>query len=138
MNKSLKALMSKLNWQLNELNLHLHAAQSQVHALSAQIQTIEQQLNQARPKSLLINPELEMSRLNFVTQEANKKEELSAELKNHQDRENNLKERIQRVKTELKMLEKYLEREASSDHEQQKKAQDNALDEWVIQRRELV
>lgn len=138
MNQSLNALMSKLNWQLNELNLHLHATQSQVHALSEQIQALDQLLNQTRPKSLLINPELEMSRLNFVTQEANKKEELCAERKNHQVEADKLKEKIQRVKTELKMLEKYLEREASSHHEQQKKAQDNALDEWVIQRREVV
>lgn len=136
MNQPLNALMSKLNWQLNELNLHLHESQTQSQSLTAQIQAIDGLINQARPKSLVINPELEMNRLNFMTQEANKKDELSAELKNHQDVESKLKEKIQRVKTELKMLEKYLEREESSHHEQQKKAHDNALDEWVIQKRE--
>lgn len=138
MNQPLNALMSKLNWQLNELNLHLHEAQTQSQSLTNKIQAIDEHLNQARPKSLVINPELEMSRLNFATQEANKKDELITELKNHQDVEDKLKEKIQRVKTELKMLEKYLKREESSHNEQQKKAHDNALDEWVIQKRESV
>ncbi len=135
MNQPLNALMRKLNWQLNELNLHLHESQTQSQSLTEQIQAIDDHINQARPKPLVINPDLEMSRLNFMTQEANKKDELSAELKNHQDVESKLKEKIQRVKTELKMLEKYLEREESSHNEQQKKAHDNALDEWVIQKR---
>jgi predicted nucleic acid-binding Zn-ribbon protein len=134
MNQPLNALMRKLNWQLNELNLHLHESQTQSQSLTEQIQEIDDHINQARPKPLVINPDLEMSRLNFMTQEANKKDELSAELKNHQDVESKLKEKIQRVKTELKMLEKYLEREESSHNEQQKKAHDNALDEWVIQK----
>jgi flagellar biosynthesis chaperone FliJ len=45
-----------------------------------------------------------------------------------------VQEKMQRIKTELKMLEKYLEREQTERQEQQKKAENNALDEWVIQR----
>lgn len=55
-------------------------------------------------------------------------------LKQHQDTEQNVEEKMQRIKTELKMLEKYLEREQAELKEQQKKAENNALDEWVIQR----
>lgn len=136
MNKSLNALMTKLNWQLNELNLHLHEAQNQIKQLTQQIQAIDEHIDKARMNSLVINPELEISRLNFVTQQQEQKDDLFTALKNHQEVEKKLNDKIQRLKIELKMLEKYMEREAASQKEQQEKTQANAMDEWVIQKRE--
>ena len=136
MSHPLQAMMVKLNWQLNELNLHLHEAQRQIQAVEQQIEEIDQHMNQTGLKSLLINPEFEINRLNFITQQQEMKIELITVLKDHHDVEAKLNDKILRVKTELKMLEKYLDREALSQKEQQKKVQDNAMDEWVIQRRE--
>lgn len=136
MNKSLNALMKKLEWQLDELNLHLVEADQQSVQLHQQIQTLNKQMNQNNTNALFINPDLEINRLNFITQLLQKKEEFNIQLKNNQEIENKLKEKIQRVKTELKMLEKYLQREASQQQIQQRKTQENAMDEWIIQKRE--
>lgn len=138
MNPSLNALTTKLNWQLNELHLHLQEAQNQAQAVMQQMQKIDEQIGHAKLNSLLINPDLEINRLNFVMQQQEKKEILAAQMKSHQDLEHKLEEKIQRLKTELKMLEKYMAREELIQKEQQNKAQDNAMDEWVIQKKELL
>ncbi len=134
MNKSLSALMTKLNWQLNELNLQLHETQNQLQKVRQEMEALDEQIQQAGVNSLIINPDFEINRLNFITQQHEKKEELNMTLKQHQDTEKNVQEKMQRIKTELKMLEKYLEREQAELQEQQKKAENNALDEWVVQR----
>ncbi|MDR3501308.1 MAG: flagellar FliJ family protein [Legionella sp.] len=134
MNQSLSALMTKLNWQLNELNLQLLETQNQLQKVRQEREALDEQIQQAGVNSLTINPDFEISRLNFITQQHEKKEALNMTLKQHQDTEQNVQEKMQRIKTELKMLEKYLEREQAELKEQQKKAENNALDEWVIQR----
>jgi hypothetical protein len=134
MNKTLTALMTKLNWQQNDLNLHLKAAEHESHLLIQDIQALEASMHPSCPTSLRINPEVEMSKLNFLTQQHAKKEELSILLKEKQTIEMKLKDKLQRIKTELKMLEKYSEREQLSQKEQQLKTQQNTLDEWVLQR----
>lgn len=136
MNQPLNALLTKLNWQLNELNLNLHEAQNQSQAVTQKIHEVAEGMNQAGLTSLVINPDLEINRLNFLTQQQERKEALTNTLKNHQELENKLNDKIQRVKTELKMLEKYLAREESCQKAQQQKAHDNAMDEWVIQKKE--
>ncbi|MFJ1268016.1 hypothetical protein ACD661_05565 [Legionella lytica] len=134
MNKSLSALMTKLNWQLNALNLQLHEIQDQLQQVRQEMEALDEQIQQAGVTSLIINPDFEINRLNFITQQQEQKEELNMTLKQHQDTEHAVQEKMQRIKTELRMLEKYLEREQAELQEQQKKAENNALDEWVIQR----
>lgn len=138
MNQSLQALMTKLNWQLNELNLQMQEVQAQLQSVNQHIQEIDDKVSKASLNSLTINPELEINRLNFVTQLHEQKDQWLSESRSHLEAENKLKEKIQRVKTELKMLEKYLEKEKTSQQEQQKKSEDNAMDEWVIQKREAI
>lgn len=138
MNHSLTALMTKLTWQYNELGAHLQAAERESFKVTQQLQELEQKLNQSCVAPIIINPDFEINRLNFITQQHEKKEELAMNLKTHQTLETTLKDKVQRVKTELKMLEKYLDRERRTQQEQQRKAQEHALDEWVIQKRELV
>lgn len=135
MNQSLTALHTKLNWQINELSLHLHATEKESVTVRHQIEELEQQINQTCISPLIINPELEINKLNFLTQQQEKKDELTMILKNHQAVETKLKDKLQRVNTELKMLERYIERERLDHQRQQKKIQENALDEWAIQKR---
>lgn len=134
MNKSLFALMTKLNWQLNALNLQLHEVQDQLQRVRQEMAARDEQIQQAGVNSLTINPDFEINRLNFITQQQEQKEKLNMTLKQHQDTEQAVQEKMQRIKTELKMLEKYLEREQAELQEQQKKAENNVLDEWIIQR----
>jgi hypothetical protein len=136
MNQSLNALMTKLNWQKNELELHLQAAESESLKLLEQLKEIEQTLNKSCSTPLIINPEFEINRLNYITQQHIQKEDLGLILKNHQALETKLKDKLQRTKTELKMLEKYLARESLKQIELQNKMQEQALDEWVIQKRD--
>jgi chromosome segregation ATPase len=124
--------MTKLTWQLNDLTLHLQATQEQSQKIMQQMHELEQQLTHAGASPLIINPEFEINKLNFLTQQHEKKDELAAVLRNHQTLENKLKDKQQRVKTELKMLEKYLVREESKQKAQQQKAQENAMDEWGV------
>ncbi|MCW8399926.1 hypothetical protein OQJ26_14125 [Legionella sp. PATHC038] len=111
MNKSLVSLINKLNKQFNDLDLHLHAVQHQKQELEHQIQHIEEQINQIVPNSLSMNPEIEINWLNFLMQQQEKKEAMTLDLKNCQELQSKLHEKITRVKMELKMIEHYLQRE---------------------------
>lgn len=138
MSTALNALMTKLNWQLNDLNEHLALAHAESLRMEQQITELEQQINQSCFSPVIINPEFEINRLNFITQEQTKLALLTSHLKENQDLETKLNAKIMRVKTELKMLEKYLQRETLFQHSEQQKIQSNALDEWVIQKRKTV
>lgn len=124
MNKSLTTLMSKLNEQLNELNLNLHTVLQKKQRFEQQIQQIEELINQTNSSSLTINPTIEIHKLNIITQEQERKEAITLDLKNYQDIENKLREKIKRVKMELSMLMHYLEREETN---QQKSSLDFTL-----------
>lgn len=138
MNQSLTALHTKLNWQISELSMHLQVAEKESVAVMQQIEALEQQINQTCISPLIINPELEINKLNFLTQQQERKDELVMILKNHRVVEAKLKEKLQRVNTELKMLERYMEREHLAQQEQQQKIQEKALDEWAIQKRDAL
>ncbi|HHF7374385.1 hypothetical protein [Legionella bozemanae] len=114
MNKSLTTLMSKLNKQLNELNLNLDATLHKKQEFAQQIQQIEELINQTSSSSLTINPTIEINRLNVMTQQQERKDAITLDLKNYQEIENKLKEKIKRVTMELNMLMHYLEREETN------------------------
>ncbi len=106
--------MIKLNEQLNELNLNLDTALHKKQELGQQIHQIEELINQTNSSSLTINPAIEINRLNVITQQQEKKETIILDLKNYQDIENKLKQKIKRIKMELNMLMHYLEREQTA------------------------
>lgn len=114
MNQSLTSLIDKLNRQLQELDLNLFATQFKQHELEQQIQQIKEHINQTSTNSLTINPVTEINWLNFITQQQEKIEAITLDLKNHQDIENKLKDKIKRIKMELKMLANYLERQQTN------------------------
>lgn len=136
MNQSLSALLTRLTWQNNELAIHLQAAEQESLIVMQQIKELEQKIEHSCIPPRIINPELEINKLNFLTQQQEKKEELLMILRNHQALITKLKDKLQRIKTELKMLEQYVEREQQTHNEELLKAQEQALDEWVLQNRE--
>lgn len=139
MNHTLTALMTKLTWQNNDITLQLQTAQKQSLLSQNQIQSLEDQINQSSltqcNANQLINPEIEMSRLHFITYQQDKKEQLNTTLKNQQTVEHQLEDKLQQLKIELKMLEKHLKKAEQIQGNQQTINQEQALDEWVLQRR---
>lgn len=136
MNPSLKALMTKLTWQKNELSMQLKAIEEETSSLKQMLFEVEQTLSQASRSSLIINPEFEINRLNFITHHHEHKEQIEHSLKNQAHKELQVKDKIKRVSTELKVLEQYIEREALKAHQVAQKKAEQAMDEWVIQKRE--
>lgn len=133
MSQSLIALMTKLGWQNDELHAHLQNAEHDTQKLIRQITELDSQMNQSSSSSLTINPELEINRLNFITQQKEFKDNLLREYKDLQTLIDKLRDKIQRVKTELKMLEKYMEREKLAQKNQQQNIEETSLDEWGSQ-----
>lgn len=136
MSPSLAALMKKLIWQRDELHSHLQVVNDESIKIKGQLVEVSQKISQSSSRnSVTIYPELEMTRLNFITQLHNQKDELAIDLKQQYDLAKKLNQQLLSVKTELRMLEKYLEKERANQRQQQEKAQEQSLDEWVIQRR---
>lgn len=134
MNTSLNALLIKLNAQKNDLTYELSACEAVSLHIKQQLVDLETTLNQSAKGSLLINPEFEINRLNFLTQEQDKKQALEIQLKQQQDLEARLLDKVLRIKTELKLLERYLEGNKQEEQRKQAHLQQQAMDEWVLQK----
>ena len=137
MNGSLNALLTKLSWQKIEVGEQVHATEQEILRLNEEISALSQQLNYAHSPSKLINPEWEINRLNFNLHLQEQKSTLDASLKEQQELGQMLQQKLLRIKTELKVLEQYLARKTSELCQEQKKQEEQALEEWVIQKREF-
>ena len=137
MNPSLVALMTKLNWQKNALTLELQKAEQDSQNLYEQINNLDRTVHQAYNSSMGIIPELEINRLNFITQQQERKGKFNSLFKNNQALEQKLRDKLLRINTELKMLEKYTNKETDQLKKEQHKIAEYQLEEWVLQKREL-
>ncbi|MDP3269463.1 MAG: hypothetical protein Q8M40_10490 [Legionella sp.] len=135
MNPSFKALTILLDWQYNDLIGKLYTVQQESLTLQQQILKIETKLNQRTPINSIINPEFEISKFNFFTQQQAQKAELTLLLNEQKKLETTLSDQILQTKRELKLLAKHTEREQLNHKQHQRVTQEKALDEWVIQMR---
>lgn len=136
MSKTLQALRTKLTWQNNELHLQVQAAETETQVLHEQIKALQDKINQSCSATKLINPEVEISRMNFMMQQQQEKDDLLLTLKNHRQQEEALKNKVQRIKSELKMLEQYLLKQQQQQQHEHRKAAEHSLEEWVVQKKE--
>lgn len=140
MNQALNALMTKLNWQNNELTSQFEETQRKASHYENQINALSTQIDQSSitstTKQNIINPEIEMSRLYFITTQQEKIAKLTSCFQEQLALEAQLKEKIQRNKTELTLLEKYLKREEQTQQLHLKKKEEQSMDEWALQKRE--
>ena len=136
MSTSLNALLTQLNWQKNEIALQINIIDKECNQLAQHIEHLDNKLNEVCPRSKIINPELEISRLNFMLQQQEEKRIIAERLKQQEIQKDQLHHKMQRIKTELKMLELYLTRKQQQLQHEQTKAEEFALDEWVLQKRE--
>jgi hypothetical protein len=138
MTKSLNALVTKLHVQYHELLIEIQLSEQQTLDLQKLMEELELRLHQSSCLPHIINPELEVNRLNFIAQEHANKEALLFTLKDHSAQEDRLKSKLLRIKSELKVLEQYMDREEKDKDNQQKIAQEHALDEWALQSRKAL
>lgn len=137
MSTSLNALLTQLKWQKNELDQYIRDIEVEQVTLESELSVVVQKINQSYSKSAHINPELEVNKLQFVMQQQQYKDELQAQLKTQDTQKKSLDTQLQRIKTELKMLEKYLLKHQQQQQYKQQKAEEQHLEEWVLQQSEF-
>lgn len=136
MNKTLDALMTKLNWQLSELGQNLLSIEQQLATLEQQCAEIQQNLVKACAISAFIIPEREIARLHYQMHQQIQHDELNNRKSALLAQQATLNAQKIRLNTELKMLEKYQENQLKNTQRQMMLMQQNFSDEWVLQHRE--
>ena len=76
MNKTLRALMTKLQWQLGELSQQLLPIEQQLAALEHQLFEHQQKITKAYAIPAFILPEREIARLHFMICQQQRQDEL--------------------------------------------------------------
>ncbi|ARG96959.1 hypothetical protein [Legionella micdadei] len=136
MNKTLLALMNKLSWQLNEVKQLSQAVDEEQRTIEKTLDDLHQQIHKAYATPAIINPEQEIARLNFIIQQQQKYDNLSIKNKELNTKLSQLYDRKVRLQIELKMLEKYQEKQRVISIKNDISLQQNANDEWILQRKE--
>ncbi len=131
MNNTLRALASKLSWQINALEQRLNTIQQQLTALEQQIEAHHQTISEASVISEHIRPEQEMARLHFLLCEQTKIDQLNAVHITLQTEKNELITKQLRLRTELKQLERYEARKQIHQQQQMILNEQKNTDEWV-------
>ncbi|MBA2709670.1 MAG: hypothetical protein H0U57_03635 [Tatlockia sp.] len=135
MNKKLNALRTKLSSQLSALDENLQKVSELLSTLKKKQAIKQEQIEKASATPAIINPEQEISRLNFIVHCHQESEHLSIEIREMESHQTTLKERFLRINIELKMLEKHFENQIKKEHENALALQQKNLDEWVLLRR---
>ena len=84
-----------------------------------------------------INPEMEINRLYYFYYFQAKLSQVQTLSDEQQQLSNDLKDKLNKIRTELKMLELHLLRITKKHLAEEKKGEEKAIEEWVIQRREF-
>lgn len=137
MNKTLIALMNKLSWQLNEVSQALQTITNEQANLQKTDAGLQKQLQKACATTTIIYPEQEISRLHFIMHKQQQSEHLKLKMKELEAQQAQLEERKIRLHTELKMLDRYQEKQQEKALANEIYRQQNTIDEWVLQRKEL-
>lgn len=136
MNKTLQALMTKLQWQLTDLDKQLQALDLQLEHLETMLDDNQQKIDKACATPALIVPEKEIARLNFIIAESQKQDSLTLSKTELQSQKSRLTTRKIRLNTELKMLEKHQSNQQTNERLKGIVTEQNNMDEWVLQQKE--
>jgi hypothetical protein len=132
MNNTLRSLASKLSWQINALEQRISIIHQQLTELEIQRQVQQQTISEASAISAIIHPEQEMARLHFLLCEQTKHDHLNASYTALQTEKNELLSKKLRFQTELKQLEKYVDRQDIQRQQQVLLNEQKNTDEWVL------
>lgn len=136
MSKALNALSSQLSWQLNDLNHHLLAIEQDLEALEQDYQTSQNKIIKASEIPLAILPEQEMARLHYMLHEQQQQDALNARKTALNSEYATLQAKQLRLKTELKRLQHYQERQENIMKQEIQLRQYQQADEWSLLHRE--
>lgn len=138
MNKTLKAMMIKLSWQRDELLTQLHFVNASRQKTIDTLNAVQLTISESKLTLNKINPEVEINRLNFISSNYLQQDELRVRLNEYDAQKLRLDEQFARIKTELKLLEQYTERQAKYLKQEQVKKEEQAMDEWALQHKDSV
>lgn len=138
MNKTLKAMMIKLSWQRDELLTQLHFVDASRQKTIDTLHKVQLTISESKLTVNTINPEVEINRLNFISLNYLQQDELRVRLNEYDAQKLRLDEQFARIKTELKLLEQYTERQAKYLKQEQVKKEEQAMDEWALQHKDSV
>ncbi len=138
MNKTLRSLLTQLEWQRNALNPQLLAIEQQLLNLEKKNQDSQQKIRNSCIIPAAILPEIEVVRLHFILREQQNQDERNVQKTDLESQHRALKLQQIRLNTELKLLEKYQARQRKQQQQQALMIQQNNSDEWILQRRDLV
>ncbi|MGL6037106.1 MAG: hypothetical protein ACRC0B_08025 [Legionella sp.] len=138
MNKTLKAMMIKLSCQQDELLTQLHFVNASRQKTIDTLNAVQLTLSESKLTLNKINPEVEINRLNFISSNYLQQDELRVRLNEYDAQKLRLDEQFARIKTELKLLEQYTERQAKYLKQEQVKKEEQAMDEWALQHKDSV
>ncbi len=131
----MKALFTHLKWQQAELSHQLLTTEQQLENMAQKIDLIQQEIAKSSGVAIFIRPEIEMARVNFITQQQQQQDELTIHKTSLLSEHTQLELQQTRLNIELKMLEKHQEARLKKQHRQSLLTEQNSLDEWILQRR---
>lgn len=119
----MKALFKKIKWQQQKLTHELFMT-------TQHLESITQDLHAAMNKMsvpILILPEMEMARMNYIIQKQQQHDELTI-------RKTVLLAEQTRLNIDQNLLEKHQHTKVENQRLRAKQVQQNTMDEWVLQR----
>lgn len=102
MSAPINALLTQLSWEENEVLSCISTAEQKQQSIQHRMHELERALHQSVSSSIIINPELEINRMNFMMQLHQQKDQLHIQLREQQEITIKLQQKMLRIKTELK------------------------------------
>ncbi len=130
----LNALIKNNDWQITEMDNELNQLKDKKERLKQQITLISQKIEQSDLRSIVINPEQELTRLSYISHQYQQQENLSLNLKSLEQQMLQIRQKITEIKTKNKMLNRLLERQQQQEKQQQQLAMEKDIEDLILMR----
>ncbi|MGQ3891452.1 hypothetical protein [Legionella sp. CNM-4043-24] len=136
MSKTIRALMTKIQWQISGEQQRLEQLVTEKKALQLQLNDSRARTEQACAQPARLLPEQEMARLNFMMNQQPQQARLQSQIEERQVHHRQITEKIRRLNMELHLLETYQEKQSAKARQSRLNAEQNRADEWCLLRGE--
>jgi len=131
--QKIKALFTRLSWQLEELQQQITTIQTQLAQYQEHIKNLEKTLENNGTRDTHIHPEKEMSRLSFTLKTQGECDQIMGQYREESMELSRLLDKQIRLKTELRLLEKFQTTQQEKSRVDTIEQENRALDEWALQ-----
>jgi hypothetical protein len=135
MNRTILAVSSKLTMQLNALHQKIEGINKQRQALSEECNNTHQNINNSSALPSLILPEQEVIRLRYLMTNQHSLNVLESKMQFLLAETTSLKSKHLQIKTQLKRLTTYQEKQQQFMNDQTRIKTEKFLDDWVNHQR---